>query len=526
MMNEVLLLSKVQLCNFFGLNEARFTKDPKKKKTLFLTLICVLIAILAISSSIWSNVFLMVSMGFTEAVPSLITSSVSGTALLLSLLRAGPLLFSPKSYERLAALPVKTKSVIISKFITLYVYNSIFTVVIGFAGALAYAVHANATPLAIIEMFIGALLLPSVPMAAGAIIGTVAYKIASISKKKNLMSTLLSIATVLIVCSISFGSSNVATDEEMMNSLANTLGGVDKYYFISTWFTNGVNGDLLSFILFAVVSIAVSALLLLLIGKLYTPICIGMSSVSSKRNFKMSEQKVKSVFANLYTKEIKRYFGSSVYLMNTIMGFILAVGVSVSILFLDTSTFEAEVGLPVSMFASLMPIVIAAMCNTMPTTAATISMEGKNIWILQTLPVPVGEVMKAKVAVNMTLALPSCLIASTCTVIAFGTNPIESVFAYLIPLTLTLFGSYLGLYVNLLNPMMNWDNETQAVKQSKSALLTMFLLFASEFVAAALIIMLPPSLTTLADLIIITAFALGTVALANKTAKFDLRKIN
>ena len=168
---------------------------------------------------------------------------------------------------------------------------------------------------------------------------------------------------------------------------------------------------------------------------------------------------------------------------------------------------------------------IGAVCNIMPTTAASISLEGKNFWLLQSLPVKMKQIASAKIMLNLTFAVPSSLIASTCISIALESTIIETIFNFIIPITLVVFGSVVGLYMNILNPMMEWDSDIVPVKQSKSALYTMFSLFLSGIAAMILFFMIPNNMLIIANVAILAAFGCGSISIFNKISKTDIKKI-
>ena len=68
------------------------------------------------------------------------------------------------------------------------------------------------------------------------------------------------------------------------------------------------------------------------------------------------------------------------------------------------------------------------------TTAASVSLEGKNLWIVRSLPVDTRLVLKAKLNVAMTLYIPTVLICGTLFNIALKPDPLFIVLMYAVPL--------------------------------------------------------------------------------------------
>ena len=106
-------------------------------------------------------------------------------------------------------------------------------------------------------------------------------------------------------------------------------------------------------------------------------------------------------------------------------------------------------------------------------SASSVSLEGKSLWIVRSLPVDTRLVLKAKLNVTMTLFYPSVIICGTLFNLAIRPEPPFAVGMYLIPLAYSYFAALLGLKCNLNSPNFDWTNEVTVVKQSKPVLITM-----------------------------------------------------
>ena len=107
-------------------------------------------------------------------------------------------------------------------------------------------------------------------------------------------------------------------------------------------------------------------------------------------------------------------------------------------------------------------------------TAPSVSLEGKNIWLVQAFPVTGWQALRAKLHLHLLLTLPPMLALVAAAEIVIK-PPI--IFAVLIPLVSALFVLFmaeLGLALNLKSPNLKWTNETVPVKQSMSVMLALF----------------------------------------------------
>ena len=108
----------------------------------------------------------------------------------------------------------------------------------------------------------------------------------------------------------------------------------------------------------------------------------------------------------------------------------------------------------------------------MTTTATSISMEGKNWWILKSLPLSPKSVLNAKILMNLLLMLPFYLISEVLLIPALKPETFfDGFFLCLIPAVIILFSCVYGITVNLHFPVMEWESEVRIVKQSASSML-------------------------------------------------------
>lgn len=114
---------------------------------------------------------------------------------------------------------------------------------------------------------------------------------------------------------------------------------------------------------------------------------------------------------------------------------------------------------------------MVGMLCMMTTTSTSISMEGKNWWIVKSLPLSVKSVLDAKLLMNLLLLLPFYLLSELLMLLALQPGGAELVWMLLLPGVIILFSCVYGLTINLRFPVMDWESEVTVVKQSASAML-------------------------------------------------------
>ena len=98
--------------------------------------------------------------------------------------------------------------------------------------------------------------------------------------------------------------------------------------------------------------------------------------------------------------------------------------------------------------------------------ASAISLEGKNIWILQSSSVEVKTILNSKIAVNLTLHLIGYLISILVFVLKLDMNPVQVINLIIVPVCYSLFITVIGVSLNKKYPNYEWESEMMVVKQS------------------------------------------------------------
>ena len=93
------------------------------------------------------------------------------------------------------------------------------------------------------------------------------------------------------------------------------------------------------------------------------------------------------------------------------------------------------------------------------TTAASLSLEGKNRWIMCSVPTQARTVYNSKIAVNLTVILPVLYISAIFIRIAITCSLMQTVLLFIIPTVYTFFISVLGVYLNIKFPKYDWTSE-------------------------------------------------------------------
>ena len=383
-------------------------------------------------------------------------------------------LFDAKDNELLLSMPVPPAAILASRMVMLLILNLIMeALVVGPALAVWCGLFApGAGQIAI--FVIAFLALSLVPLALSCIFGWGIAAISSRVRSKNAVSLILSIgflAAYFIVYSrigeyITGLISNGAAIADAMRSALPPL------YFLGNSIESGSLGQLALFALCAAIPFA---LVYLLLSKSFIGIATRRTGGVHKK-YEAKELRVSSVKSALIRKELARLTSSSMYMMNAGIGLLFLLAGAVLLLINKNMVLGlfAQMQLPSGLSAALLSCAACFVIGMTTFSAPSVSLEGKSIWLMQTMPLEPYEVLRAKAMMHVYVTLPLTLLASLAISIACAPDIATVVLVFLLPALLTLVMAFLGVAVNLRFPKLGWTNEIEAVKQGISVLIAMF----------------------------------------------------
>ena len=492
MLRQIRLLLGIQLCNLFGFNQVRYTKDKKKRAKFVGMAIAWLILGLMFAGYIALFSFGMIWIGMPEVVPVYLFMITAFVIFFFSFFKAAGVLFQMNSYEVLVSLPVSGGAIVTSRFLTMYVTNLILSALVMLPGLSVYAVFENPKAYFYLYSIQGILLLPLLPITAATALGVIITAVSVKMKHKSLVSSFLTVALAVVLIA---GSAFIPEDtgefnREMLNTIAQVM--KEKVYGTyppADWFGAAVTEGSLEKLLWLLgVSAALFGGMIALLNQRFLTICNALNATSAKNNYRMKSLSQSSPLKALFRRELRRYFASSVYVSNTVIGYVLMVITAIALFVMGIDKIEVILGLP-GIVSRILPFVIALMAGIMPTTSCSISMEGKQWWLVQSLPVTVKDLWNSKILVNLTVALPFYLVSVFLQILTVRPGISQGICFAVIPAVYILFTAVLGITINLLMPVFEWENETRVVKQSASTVVTMFLGFIAVLVPAALLLL-------------------------------------
>lgn len=493
---QIRLLTRIQLCNLFRWNEFRHTKDCKKSSNFvllgfvwFFLGIMMIAYVCGLSNGLGR-------IGAESLIPQLLASAVSIVILIFNMLQAGNVIFQKKAVEMQMSMPVHKAAIVISRFLTIYVTDLLLAIVIMIPGLLCYTVYAPATLPFWFFGIIGTLLVPLLPLTIATIIGAGITGITAKWKHKNAVVTVFTLAIAMgaIGINIRINNQTVISMDEIVNNLVPMLEDrIGNMYPPAVWVSEAITkGNVLTFLMYVGISVGLFVLFVWVLQRHFLSICSALQTSYHNKDFQINEMESSSKLKALWRKELKRYFASSIYVSNTLIGNILSVALAITVLIMGSDRIGEMFGMGERVIYVL-PVLLGAVASMTPMSTCAISIEGKQWWIVNTLPISKQLLRKGKVLANISVALPFYVVSGIITLIAVKPDPMLALWIVLIPALYIIFGAYAGLACNEKFPKFDWENEAEVVKQGMSIILMLLITAFSAGVPFVLLLVLSAS---------------------------------
>lgn len=413
-------------------------------------------------------------------------------------------MFNSNDNDLLLSMPIKSSTVLASRLIYIMIWNLLTSLFVMVPAFVVYAMNVDVTFAYYIYALITLLLIPVIPTILASIVG---YVIAYFTAKSNIKNWFEIILSFAFIFGIYYLMGNI---NNILNYLVNNVSNFDqilKWAFYPVYLINEIfnQNNVLSFIIYILLNVGLFIIFTYILSIKFKKIIAKLQEDRSKSNYVMTGLKTSSVDKVLFIKEVKRFLSSPIYVFNTSTGILILLVGAIATVFYDADQILGAMGVSgfTDIYMFLIPFILFVVFLSC-TTSASISLEGKNYWILKTLPVHPSKVFKGKIYLNLALVLPVTFIALIITYFTLKLKLIELIILMLIALIGSLVSSQFGLLVNLKFPKMDAVNDTVVVKRSASVMICVLVPMAIIFGLGSLYTLISEYLTFNILIVIIT----------------------
>lgn len=385
-------------------------------------------------------------------------------------------LYLAKDNELLLSMPVKPSYILFSRMLSVYLMGFLFEAVVFIPAIVVYLITVGFSAASFIFPVILLFVIGFAVLVLTCVLGYFVAFIATRVKGKAFVTVLCSLAFLGLYY---FGYFKVSSFLNTVTADPEAFGGKIKGYAYPIYiFGLAGAGDIKALLLTVLAVAAACALTGLVLSKTFTEFATRNRGMK-KTVYKEKTVKAAGIPSALLRKELKHLTSCPIYMMNCGLGLIVIAAVTVAAVikadYVRTMISSLSVQLPelLSLYGAAVPAVLCIVLCMNQFTAPSVSLEGKNIWVLQSLPVEPAEVLKAKARMHVILNAAPAAVCAVVLSAVLKSGVLTTVASVVLVLAFTVFTAELGLLLDIHSPNLVWTNENVPVKQNSSVLFSM-----------------------------------------------------
>ncbi len=503
-MKEILFLTKVSLINNFNIHSlnpknSRTTRD-KVKPLIFIFVIIALMPTYVYYVTFLRQVGKSLLMLNQELYFSTLAHYMaSSMVFFFGLLYVLSYYYFSRDTEMLIPLPLKGRTIVVSKFITILVYEYVLLAIflIPILVINKSLVGGNII-VYIIKSSMTFLLTPVIPLSLASILIIILMRTTNIKGKKDLIRLISMFLFMFVILGIQIviQRSMVQIPPGQEQAFIATLFSDNKalidmtgrYFPVSKWtsisLSNSGIESILDFIKIAAANIVAFAVMIAVSEKIYLGGIIGGKEAQAKKKKLTNEEleeasgRVSKNYIAIFKADMKTLLKTPIYMFNCV-GIVIIIPFALLVMpsLTGNSGDIGELGNYYSQYENFFTFGLAGgfmfFAAMNPTAPSAFSREGKTFWITRIIPVRTTDHIIGKGLSPLLLQLLSVIIVSAGIKFYIPVNAAGMLTSALlgmagsVPLLLT------GLAVDISRPLLDWDNPQRAVKQNFNVLISM-----------------------------------------------------
>ena len=395
--------------------------------------------------------------------------------------------------EYLLPLPISPMKIVGAKLASTMISENVMECLLVISALIGFMVGYGFDPpvgsglniVSFLAMIIGVVTFPVLPICCCAVICMIVMAVSRVFKNKDRVSKATQLSTVVILLALVIlmqvtGGFNPDTFvENLVNGNFKVFGILDKIFVTVPLLSSALAGSVLSLLLYILVNAAAVGLVLLCASKLYFKAVVSLNngqgkakSTEKEYNFDKKVKQSRPTVTYL-KKELKILFRTPAYLMNCLgINLIWPVFIYLFVVmqkqnaamsgFIDqirNGEDAAVVHLAVIVFAVS---VILTSLNCIASSAIT--REGKHFDVMRYLPFSMMAQINAKALASIIISGGSLVVYITASFAIFGISVFLIGYSIMLSLLAVLFTTYLGIYIDTINPKLVWEDELNALR--------------------------------------------------------------
>lgn len=387
-------------------------------------------------------------------------------------------LYRAKDNDLLLSMPIPPVKILSVRPMGVYVMGLLYVAVVWLPGTAAYWIWGRVTAAGVVMPLLLLLVLGFVVLVLTCLLGYVVALLSARLRNKATVTALLVVAVLAGYYWVYFRLVSYLQGDFLTH--ADVLGGKVK---AGAWplyaLGQAACGDIGAFAATAGITAVLVAVTVWALSRSF--LRLATENKGDKHAvYREKAVKVRNVRQALFRRELKRFTSSATYMVNGGLGLLILTALAVLVMVkapaLRILAAMARTQMPE--LAALLPLL--SVCAVMFTAgmnvicAPSISLEGKSISLMQSLPVAPREVLHAKKNLQVALNLVPTLLCTAALGITLQFSAVEMGLSLVLAAVFLWFSADYGLMLGLWKPNLTWTSEVVPIKQGSAVVLAFF----------------------------------------------------
>ncbi|MFO7636794.1 MAG: hypothetical protein R6W96_05765 [Clostridia bacterium] len=509
-MKNIMHLVRINLIMLFR-GEAGF-KGKKIRKTLLygLLFLCFVPMLIGLGIGAGNLYRLMEGIGQGQAFFALVFTGAGMVVFLFGIFFVISTYYISRDIPTYLHMPLEPFQIIVSRFVSVLLYEYmtlglfLAPVIIGAGIGGGFGIGYYLVSALVF------LVLPILPLSTASVLVILIMSFSRRSINKDRFSLVSGIIALAVSLAVSFGTQGFFMSLEDPEALQKMIfsGDINLAERIASFFpgilqaSRAVAGaDAFQFLLFAAIGLCSFGVFILVAQKLYFKGVLGMIQQGARRKAaargtKSYEMKDRTWSYTL--KELRILFRTPIYFMNlAIMDFLIPVFLVVPLFMGGEDNPMGQLqdiinpggNLPMVLGFSVALFLFVSAMNGI--TATCISREGRQVYFMKYIPMAYREQVNAKILSGMVISMAAVVLVTLVAGLLFSLGILTMALVLLCGFNAVLFTRLTGVFVDAMNPKLNWDSEQKAVKQNMNLVVNMMIGIAIAALVVLAVIRLP-----------------------------------
>ena len=474
------LLLKKQLFEIFSpyFYDAKKNKARSKASTV---MFFVLFALLIVG--LLGGIFTFLAIGLCRPLASanlswLYFALMGGIAILLgafgSVFNTYAGLYLPKDNDLLLSMPIPVSTLVAARLFGVYLMGLMYSAVVILPAVIVFWVTTGITLFSVFGGLMLTILISVFVLTLSCLLGWVVAKISQKLKHKSVIAVLASLVFIALYYFVYFKAQSLIQD--LLANAAEYGAQIKSSAYPLYLFGSVGAGDIKAILIITAAVAVLFGLMWVVLSRSFLHIATSTGK-TTRVAYKETTIRQQSVDTALLSRELKRFTASPSYMLNCGLGTFLMPLCAIAVLWKGKNLFamlDAMFAETAGSVPLLLCVILCGLASLNFMAAPSISLEGKSLWLMQSLPVNPWKLFQAKIRMQLLLTDLPLLLCIVCAAIVYPLPPLWLFVIVLFAVSYTLLSALSGFMLGVKMPTLTWTNELMPIKQSAPVVIILF----------------------------------------------------